>query len=238
MNSKVKTLGIIPARGGSKGIPRKNLYPICGKPLIQFSIEAALKAGLDRVIVSTDDLEIAEVAKKLGAEVPLLRSNELAQDHSTISEAVAELLNYLKNSENYVPDVLVKLQPTSPLRTEVHIRDALEAFLNSSYEYSISFSPPLESPFDMVTFDESNKMKFLLEKMVKPGISQRQQHPTSYYINGALYICKTETFIRTQSFFGEKVLPFMMKTIDSIDVDTLDQMYLSELILKSRDARK
>ena len=125
----MKTLAIIPARGGSKGVPRKNVRALAGKPLIAWTIEAALAAsGLDRVIVSTEDAEIAAISREFGADVPFLRPAELAGDATTTLAVLQDLLARLETDEGYRPDAVMTLQPTSPLRTPDHINDAIALF--------------------------------------------------------------------------------------------------------------
>ena len=130
-----KILAIIPARGGSKGVPRKNIKEICGKPLISYTIEAAKRSKyIDRVIVSTDDIEIETVSKNYGAEVPFLRPNELAGDNSPTIDCVIDVIERLKIDEGYFPDYIALLQCTSPLRDENHINEAVEQLMNSKMD--------------------------------------------------------------------------------------------------------
>lgn len=225
-------LGFIPARGGSKGIPKKNLYQLNGKPLIQYTIDEAKKSKINRLVLSTDSEEIGAIAKKLGAEVPFLRSSKLADDKSVIEEAMLEMLDYLKSKENYAPDLIVLLQPTSPLRKAQHINEALELMINEKAESLISVSEPLESPFDMVYWQEK-KMHFLMKDLIKPGVSQRQDYKECLFINGAVYIFTHELLRRTGSRFSEKTIPYMMPSRYSIDVDNLEQMVMAESLLKT-----
>ena len=130
INTDKKFLAIIPARGGSKGIPKKNIKSLLGKPLIQYTIESALKSKyLDKIVVSTDDKKIADISEKLGAEIPCLRPKKLARDNTLILPVLQHMVNFLKKKENYNPFAIVLLQPTSPLRTVRHIDEAIELFL-------------------------------------------------------------------------------------------------------------
>ncbi len=226
----MRTLGFIPARAGSKGIPNKNLSVLAGRPLIQYTIEAALLSQLDQVVVSTDSNEIANFAKKCGAEVPELRPVALSQDLSRIEEA---LLHTLQTSlKNNPPDVIVLLQPTSPLRTHKYINQALDLLMQKNVDCVVSVSEPIEHPADMVSF-ENTKMEFLLKDHIQPGRTQRQAYPNYYYINGAIYAFKTESLLATGSRFGKSCAPLIMPSEVSLDIDSLAQIKLAEAFLQS-----
>src|SRR3990172_10695423 len=143
-------LGIIPARGGSKSIPRKNLHPLLGKPLIAWSILSALRAtSLDRMIVCSDEAEIAEVAKRYGAEVPFLRPAEIAADETPDLPVFQHALRALREAEGYVPDAVVHLRPTQPLRTPGEIDQAVELWVRTGADCVKSVIPVSEHPFKM-----------------------------------------------------------------------------------------
>jgi len=144
-----KFLAIIPARGGSKRIPRKNIALLDGKPLIQYTIEAARGCPLiDRIVVSTEDAEVAEVAKALGAEVPCLRPQELAQDNTYTLPVLQHMMAYLQEEQDYQPWAVVTLQPTSPLRTSQHLTQAIELFLGD--EQADSLVSVVQAPHNMI----------------------------------------------------------------------------------------
>jgi CMP-N,N'-diacetyllegionaminic acid synthase len=228
----MQILGFIPARGGSKGIPGKNIHPIAGKPLIAYTIEQALKSRINKTIVSTDSQDVAAVAKQYGAEVPFLRPNEFSGDESIIEEAIFYTLDNLLETENYIPDVIVLLQPTSPLRTSRHIDDTIELILSKNADTIVSVSEPMEHPCEMVYWDENNQFRFFFEAMLESGI-QRQGYPQCYFINGAIYAFTFQSFSRNKNRMGErkKIFPYFMKQRDSIDIDSVDDLYIAESVI-------
>ena len=170
-------LGFIPAKGTSKGLPGKNKRLLNGKPLVAYSIEAALASSLDRVFVSTDDEDIAAIAKNFGLAVPFLRPASLSGDTDTIEAALSYTLDSLFQKEGYTPKGIVLLQPTSPLRTTTHINEAIALF-HSTPESVLSVSDPMEHPAEMVYWKDG-KMNFCLESIL-PGKDQRQSYPHYY----------------------------------------------------------
>lgn len=213
-----KILAIIPARAGSKRLPRKNIINFCGKPLIAWTIEAALKShNVSRVIVSTDSLEIAEIAKKYGAEVPFLRAKELSQDESSSISVVLNVLEEIK--EHYTHVAL--LQPTSPLRTEKHIDESIELLGDKSGVISVS---PLEHPIEWTnTLQESMHM----DGFIKPEYKNKrsQDFPKRYRINGAIYVIKTEILKNEKNFIPEKnAVAYVMDPEQSVDIDTKNDL--------------
>ncbi len=225
----MKIFGFVPARGGSKGIPKKNIHPLNGKPLIAYTIEEALKSKVNRLIVSTDSPEIAEVSRRYGAEVPFLRPKEMAQNQSVIEDAMLDALKRLKQTEGYQPDIIVLLHPTAPLRTAKHIDESIALLLEKKTDAVVSVSEPIEHPGDMVYWDSQGKMQFLLD--IDHGRTQRQQYPQYYYLNGVVYVFTRESLLRNKSRFGEKIIPYMMKQMDSIDIDSMDDLLIAEAIL-------
>ncbi|MFQ5713597.1 MAG: cytidylyltransferase domain-containing protein [Candidatus Scalinduaceae bacterium] len=226
----MEILGFIPARGGSKGIPGKNLVKLNGYPLIHYTIKEALSSRrISRLILSTEDNEIATIAKKMGAEIPFLRPVELAQDNSIIEDAIKHLLNELRKKEAYRPDIIALLHPTTPLRTKKHIDESIDLFIKSETDTVVSVSPPMEHPAEMVYFDEE-KMKFLMD--IDTRKKQRQQYPECYFINGAIYVFSLDSFEKYGNRIGERVVPYFMKSIESIDIDTMDDLVISELLIK------
>ena len=229
----MKILGFIPARGGSKGIPEKNIYPLNGKPLIAYTIEEALKSKVNRLIVSTDSSEIADVSRKYGAEVPFLRPAELAQNTSAIEDAMLDALEKMNRSDGYSPDLIVLLHPTSPLRTAKHIDESIELLLEKEADSIVSVSEPMEHPCDMVYWDSPGEIKFLVN--TDPGRDQRQAYADYCFLNGAVYVFTRETLRQFKSRFGPKTYPYMMKQIDSIDVDSMDDLLIAEALLTRRE---
>ena len=187
-------LAIIPARGGSKRLPRKNLLDLCGKPLIAWSIEAALKSKyISKVIVSSDDEEILNIAKEYKADF-IKRPDELASDTATTFDT---LKHTLENVEKY--DYVVLLQPTSPLRTEKHINEAIELLEEKNADAIISVCEMEHSPLWSNTLDENLDITNFLRDEV---LNKRSQDLPKYYrLNGAIYICKTDKLLQNKGFF-------------------------------------
>jgi N-acylneuraminate cytidylyltransferase/CMP-N,N'-diacetyllegionaminic acid synthase len=226
-----KILGIIPARGGSKGIPNKNIRPVYGKPLIAYSIEAGLKSKyIDDIVVSTDSAAIKEVSEKYGAEVPFIRPVELSGDKAGTIDAVLHALDFLeKASRSY--DYTVLLQPTSPLRTCEDIDSAIEAFLKSGRDSLVSLCEVEENPYLMQTI-ENGRMKRLLEF---DGSLRRQDLPKVYIFNGAIYINKVKMLKCEKRFVNNDTLPFIMEDEKSIDIDTIADLKLAEFLIEERE---
>jgi CMP-N,N'-diacetyllegionaminic acid synthase len=224
-----KFLAIIPARGGSKGIPRKNITIINGKPLIQYTIDEAKNSKyLDRIIVSTDDKEIAEIAKRCGAEVPFLRPKELASDHAKTIDALIHAVTELeKRGIKY--DFVVLLQPTQPLRKSWHIDEAIQEIVETNEESLVSVSKVKEHPILMRTIGEDGKVKKLLEIS---STVRRQDFPTFYKVNGAIYINKiNENFTKNTSLNDNKLAYLMDKKYD-LDIDEPIDLEFFKLILQ------
>jgi len=232
VNAERRFLGLIPARGGSKGIPRKNLISIAGKPLIDYTIEAALGSRrLDRVLLSTDDEEIAETGRRLGLKMPFLRPAELAGDDAPMMAVIRHAVGQLESAEGYRPMAVVLLQPTSPLRTAAHVDAAIELFLKEDADSVVSVSEPLEHPCDMAWFEKGTMHLALSAEERWKG---RQTYPNFYFVNGAIYIVKTELIETANHPWGGKTVPFLMSPLDSIDVDGDAQLKLAGLLLERR----
>jgi len=226
INNK-RVLAIIPARGGSKRLPRKNVLPLAGKPLIVWSIEAALASVyIDKTIVSTDDAEIAEISRIAGASVPFMRPPELASDTATSADVVMHALDYL-DSQNDHYDYSVLLQPTSPLRTNTDIDAALELCIEKDANSIISVCETDHSPLWENTLPPDHSMVgFINESIAK---LRSQDLPTYYRINGAIYISKTDDFkVRRTFFVPEKIYASIMPKERSIDIDTALDFAIAE----------
>jgi len=230
MNRKIKNkkiIAIIPARGGSKGIPRKNVKLLAGKPMIAYTVEAALKSKyLDRVIVSTEDKEIAETSKKYGVEV-IKRPKRLATDKAGLTDVISHVLDILRR-ENYIPKLIILLQPTSPLRNTDDINRATELFLKDKAEFLISVCPAEHPP--CWGFMIKNKY---LKPIFEPKYLEmtRQDLPKSYMPNGAIYIFAPEVLSKYKSFHSNKTLPYIMPPERSVDIDNEMDFMLAELII-------
>ena len=219
-------LVIIPARGGSKRLPRKNLLDLCGKPLIAWSIEAALKSKyISKVIVSSDDEEILNIAKEYKADF-IKRPDELASDTATTFDA---LKHTLENVEKY--DYVVLLQPTSPLRTEKHIDEAIELLKEKNADAIISVCEMEHSPLWSNTLDEDlNMSNFLRDEVLN---KRSQDLPKYYRLNGAIYICKTDKLLQNESFFlKEKIYAYKMNKKDSVDIDEEIDFIIAEKLMQ------
>ena len=218
-------LAIIPARGGSKRLPRKNVLDLNGKPLIAYSIEAGLDSSyIDKVVVTSDDDEILTISKKYGA-VTINRPNELASDTATTFDAIKHTVD---NCEKY--DYIVLLQPTSPLRNEKHIDEAVELLESKKSNAVVSVCEMEHSPLWSNTLDESLSMAGFFKSEV---VDIRSQDLDKYYrLNGAIYICKTEKLLEEKSFFlKENIYAYVMDRENSIDIDEEIDFKIAEVIL-------
>lgn len=225
-------LAIIPARGGSKGVPKKNIKPLNGVPLIGYTIQEAKKTKyINRVIVSTDDEEIAEISKKYGAEIPYLRPKELAEDKSPTIDSIIHMLNWLKEHENYNPDYVCLLQCTSPLRDSEDIDGTIEKAMSEAVDGAISVCLAEVNPYWTNIF-HGEKLKYFLEEGKK--ITRRQDLPNIYRINGAIYLIKTEILLKDKTFETDNVTGFVMSNEKSIDIDTELDFKFAEILMKNR----
>jgi CMP-N,N'-diacetyllegionaminic acid synthase len=220
-------LALIPARGGSKGVPRKNIRPFCGKPLLQWAIDSALvAASVDQVVVSTDDPEIAEVAKAGGAEVPFLRPAELASD---TAPGIAPVLHALEQLPQ-VSDVLL-LQPTSPLRTSADIEAIVALRQRSGRESAVSLTPSAKHPAWMYSLSQDDRLESLILFDEAPC---RQLLPPAYLLNGALYLASRDFLLREQSFIGDDTVGYVMPAERSVDIDTPLDWKWAELLMEQQ----
>lgn len=221
-------LAIIPARGGSKRLPRKNVLNLNGKPLIAYSIEAGLNSKyIDKVIVTSDDDEILTISKKYAAYT-ILRPNELASDTSTTFDAIKHTID---NCEKY--DYIVLLQATSPLRDENHIDEAIELLESKNADAVVSVCEMDHSPLWSNTLDETLSMVGFLKDEV---LNKRSQDLEKYYrLNGAIYICKTKKLLEEKSFFlKDNIFAYKMDRESSIDIDEeIDFQIAQQLMVKS-----
>ena len=226
-----KILGLITARGGSKGIPWKNIVDLGGKPLITWTIEASLKSDLiDRTIVTTDSGEIAEISKKYGADVPFLRPPELALDESSSYDAIFHALDWLKENEKIEYDIICLLQPTSPFRDCSHINEAIEKFMKDDNALSsISICEAVINPYKMVTVNENGYIHKL--EGINTKIDRRQDLPRVYQFNGAIYLMRISDLITKGHFITDKTIYYQMDRESSIDIDEpLDLEYARYLL--------
>jgi len=223
-----KVLAVIPARGGSKGLPRKNILPLAGKPLLAWSIEAALGATcVTNCIVSSDSAEILDVAEEYGARA-IKRPDYLASDRVTNAIVVENLLAELMNKGERF-DTVILLQPTSPLRTSQDIDSAFSLFLAKGLACCVSVTHMRQSPFFSFTLAEDARLSRII-----PGAfsTQRQTRPKAFAPNGAIYIASTDWFMRNETFFPEEgVGGYVMPFERSVDIDTVFDMRMAEFVL-------
>ena len=222
-----KVTAIITARGGSKGLPFKNIRIICGKPLIAYSIEAALECGyIDKCYVTTDDDDIKEASKRFGAQV-INRPKELATDTSLSSDAVAHSLGFLKEQKHF-PEYFVLLQPTSPLRTGRHLDEFFHGFFNSGMQCGVSITESEHHPWKMlISKDHCLQPLQGLNALESP----RQILPKAYRLNGAIYCLSSKLFLKKKSFYVEPAYTFLMPQRESIDIDSEFDVHVMEMLL-------
>ena len=226
-------IGLITARGGSKSMPRKNILPLAGKPLIAWTIEAARASRhLSRVLLSTDDPEIAEVAAAWGAEVPFMRPAELAGDTTPHILAVEHAIRWLEEAEGAQPEYVLMLQPTSPLRTTADIDGAIALARERDAIAVVSVSPMNRHPY----LSKRILADGTLAEFVKSDIAylRRQDLPPAYALNGALYLNRSESLLRDRTFVPPGTLAYVIPPERAQDVDTPWEFHLVEMILRNR----
>jgi CMP-N,N'-diacetyllegionaminic acid synthase len=229
---KPKILAVIPARGGSKGMPRKNVRLLCGRPLIAYTIEAALSSKLiDRVVVSTEDEEIAEISQKYGAEV-ISRPIELAQDDTPSLPIHQHAIGHLEEMEGYRPKIIVILQPTSPLRLVEDVDRAIEGFLNGKCD-SIASVCEVEHPLQWMYTLEGGRLK----PVIKEGenVTRRQDAAEVYRLNGAIYVTSRDMIMKENRVLGRDIGTYIMPLERSVDIDTELDFTLAGLLMKERE---
>lgn len=219
-------LALIPARGGSKGIPRKNIRSFAGYPLIAWSIAAAKQSSLvTRIIVSTDDEEIAAVAREWGAETPFLRPAELAQDQTTDLPVFEQALKWLEDVEAYRADVVVQLRPTSPIRPKSMLDNAIRILLDHPDADCVrGVVPAAQNPFKMWRFDGENRpLKQLLEVegIAEPYNAPRQILPAAYWQTGHIDAIRVSSIVKKKSLTGDVIYPLVIDPKYTVDIDTL-----------------
>lgn len=210
----LRVLAIIPARGGSKGLPRKNVLELGGKPLIAWSIEAGSASHyIDRCIVSTDDQEIAATARRFQGDIPFMRPAELAADNTTTLDVTRHALETLPGY-----DVVVILQPTSPLRITEDIDATIEKMVTLQASSCVSVVEPSKSPYWAYGTDEHHRLTSLIDPQL--ATRRRQELPDAYVLNGAVYAARTDWLLNEQAFVGENTVAHVMPAERSLDIDT------------------
>jgi len=228
-----KILAIIPARGGSKGIPRKNIQIVAGKPLIFYTIEKALQSKyIDRTVVSTDDNEIAEIAKKYGAEV-LIRPKELALDDTPDLPVFQHAIKYLREKENYCSDLVINLRPTCPLRSVADIDNAIEKMLKNNCDSVRTITEVKHHPYWTSKIEGDHILPFL-ENCDVSKYYRRQLLPDAYITNGAADVLKSDIIMNNNNLYGEDIRGIIIPAERSVDIDTEFDLKLVEVLLKER----
>lgn len=223
-------IAIIPARGGSKGLPGKNVRPLNGKPLIAYAIEAALKAKhIDRVIISTDDEEIARVAVEYGAELPFMRPSKLASDTAMAIDNYIYTIGRLEEEGGKPIDDFVVLQPTSPLRIAEDIDGAIDLFEQKKADSVISYCQEAHPITWHKYLDEEGRFVDIFDANIK----NRQENRVSYYPNGAVYVFRT-AMIRDRKYYTDKSFAYVMPRTRSVDIDFIEDFEYAEFLLKRK----
>ena len=229
----MKILCLIPARSGSKGVPNKNIKKLGKKPLIAYSIEAALNAGIPMdIIVSTDSPTIKNIAEEYGASVPFIRPDYLATDETKSIDVVIHALSLLKSEgKNY--DFVVLLQPTSPFRSKEFIYNAIDKFNSENFDtlISVSLVPKEYNPHWVFEPDKDGYLK--LSTGDKEIISRRQDLPPAYYRDGYIYITKMPLLLEKKSFYGKKIGYVITDSKFNVNIDTQDDWILAEKLINS-----
>lgn len=229
-------IAIIPARGGSKGLPDKNIRPLIGHPLIAYSIKAAQSSKyITRTIVSTDSPAIAEVAKKYGAELPFMRPEALAGDFSTDLEVFQHALEWMRKNENYQPDLVIQLRPTSPVRETGIIDHCIQKLIDSTADSLRVVTPSPITPYKMWTItDEKKPMQPLLQlhNIDEPYNQPRQKLPNTYWQIGMLDVIRTHIITTQNSMSGKNILPHIVPNEYAVDIDDIESFVKAEKTIK------
>jgi CMP-N,N'-diacetyllegionaminic acid synthase len=225
----MKVLGLIPARGGSKGLPRKNLLQFCGRPLIWWSINAAKESALiDDYYVTTEDREIADIALLYRCKV-IPRPRELAQDDSTTFDVVKHALEYLDEDYSHV----ALLEPTSPLRKKDDIENAIDILSsNPEYDAIVSYGEPHEHPYLMGYLADKMEMVPVLE--TAPKFHQRQQYPRVFYQYGTIYVCKTDVLLKEKTFKPKKTMSYLLEPWQRFEIDDEVDFWCAEEVARKK----
>ena len=231
----MEVLGVIPARGGSRRLPRKNLLPLAGRPILAYTCAAAAASRrLTRVVASTDDAEIAAFASGAGVEVPFLRPAELAADDTLTLPVVRHVLDELSRREAYRPDIVVILQPTSPLRQAAHIDAAVDKLVATGADSVVSVLevPHRYNPVSVMTIESGRLVSFLDDP--RTAILRRQDKPVVYARNGAAVYAVTRETLESDSLFGADCRPLIMGPEESVDIDDELDLLLAEALFRRR----
>jgi CMP-N-acetylneuraminic acid synthetase len=230
-----RVLAVIPARGGSKGVPRKNIRDLCGKAVIAWTIETALAAGdhLHRVIVSTDDTEIAEAARAAGAEAPFMRPAEMATDEAPTLPLLQHAVGFVEEEEGKPVDWVMVLQPTAPFRNVDDIAESLKLAREGGCDSVVSVTRVLtEHPILMKKIENNRLLPYCIEE--KEGTRRQDYDPSAYMRNGAIYLTRRHVLMEDNSIWGELIRPYVMPEERSYDIDSERDFKLAELVMRER----
>jgi len=238
MYKKHQVLAIIPARGGSKSVHKKNLYPILGKPLIYYAINEAKKSKcIDRLICSTDSPEIAQIARKFGCEVPFLRPASLARDRSHDIGFYRHALNWLQKKEGFKPDIVLNLRPTAPLRTAQQIDRTIRIMIDNNADGLKTVALSDKHPHKMWRLRKGVFLKPYLNTPFRlkhgPDVPRQKLAPV-YWQNAVIDITRPKFILKQNRVFGDKLVTMVMKPEDSIDLDSILDFKIAEEIMKER----
>ncbi len=229
-------IAIIPARGGSKGIPRKNIKLLGGKPLITYTIEAALQAkSVNRVFVSTEDLEIAEIAKKYGAEIAFMRPKKLATDASSATDVYIYTINQLEKILNKKIESFIALLPTSPLRTGSDIDRAVKIFVEKKADSVISVNEAPHPPSWFLKLNENGVLTPFFNKTMT--MKNRQEEPKAFIPNGAIYVLRTSLIKNKRNYYTNKTYAYNLPSERSIDIDNPIDFAIAEMLINKLGAK-
>jgi CMP-N-acetylneuraminic acid synthetase len=231
----MRVLGIVPARGGSKGIPRKNVAILAGKPLLQYTAEVALAAKtLSRTILSTDDPEIAEIGAKCGLDVPFLRPKELSDDHAASLSVVQHAVRFLEGlGESY--DAICLLQPTSPLRKTRYIDECVQLMIETSADSVISVLPVPHTYNPHWVFIQRPDGYLKLCTGEESPITRRQDLPPAFHREGSVYLTMRDVVMIHNSLYGNRIVGYVVPSGETVNLDSLADWHKAEIILKGRD---
>lgn len=231
--SNSKTVCIIPARGGSKAIPKKNIRMVAGHPLISWVIRTAQKAkSLDRIIVSTNDREIAEIAAKYDAEVPFIRPEELSRDDTPGIAPIIHAAQWLERNQDYKPDYILCLQPTSPLLSVEDINGAVSVVKERRADAVLSVVEVDRHPNIMKRVDEDGRIHHYVE--VDSESDRRQDYSQLHALNGAIWLIRRDVLLAKEDWYSDKTYAYVMPPERSLDIDKPWDLHLANLILEKR----
>jgi len=239
MSNIGKVLAVIPARGGSRGVPRKNIHNVCGKPLIAYSIETAVAVRhlFYRVIVSTDDEEIAGVARQYGGEVPFIRPSSLANDSVPTLPVLQHAVSFVQNQDNILIDWVLLLQPTNPIRKIEDIEAALDLARAGDCDSVISVVQVFSvHPVLMKRIENNRLLPYCVEE--KEGTRRQDYQPPAYMRNGAIYLVRRDVLMERNSIWGDVIRPYIMPPERSVGIDSKLDLKLVELLINERLKRE